>query len=274
MSVFETQRGLVEIRELSTQEDMAAAEKLQRMVWGADIWPHPKEMLIPVQHEGGLLAGAFLTSGEMVGMVFQFPTRDPATAHSQILAVVEDWRGEGIGRRMKWFQRDWCLQRGITCLRWTVDPLRAANAELNFHRLGAMSSTYFPDYYGPMQGIDSGAPSDRLLVEWHLESPRVTRLAQQGPDAPPADSGYPLARPAIAVNGNGVPNLVPEFAGQPVLISVPENFIHLAKADPALALAWRLETRALFLFAFQSGYLISGFTRVNGPAYLLEKETV
>lgn len=271
MTWIETPRGRVEIRELRTIEEMIAAEEIQLAVWGADIIAHPKEMLLPVQHEGGLVAGAFTQAGKMIGLIFQFPTRDPAVGHSQILAVVEEWRGFGIGRRLKWFQRAWCLERGITRLRWTVDPLRAANAELNIRRLGAACSTYLTDYYGPMQGIDAGAPTDRLLVEWELTHPRVCRLAEKDPGTPPPDAGFPQAVLSLQVEGGAPARLHTGFDARPVLVPLPENFIRLAREDPALALIWRLETRTLFLEAFSVGYAITGFTRSCGPAYLLEK---
>ncbi|RPJ43427.1 MAG: GNAT family N-acetyltransferase, partial [Chloroflexi bacterium] len=177
MTRYETLKGSLEIRELSTATEMVAAEQFQLQVWGAEIIPTPKEMLIPIQHEGGLLAGAFTQENEMVALIFGFPTRDPAVMHSHMLGTLEVWRGRGIGVRMKWYQRDWCLERGIRQVRWTVDPLRAANAELNIRHLGATAETYLPDYYGPMQGIDSGAPTDRLLVEWHLNGQRTIARA-------------------------------------------------------------------------------------------------
>jgi chorismate synthase len=269
---FDTSRGVVEIRELRSMAEMIAAEVIQLAVWGAEITPHPKEMLIPVQHEGGLLAGAFDPAGELVGLIFHFPTRDADQVHSQMLAVREEWRGEGIGRQMKWFQRAWCLERGITRVRWTVDPLRAANAELNIRRLGAISATYLPDYYGPMLGIDAGVPTDRLLVEWYLSSEPVSCLAEAV--IPPQDQGYPQVERALMMNGRGPVSQAPSFDGSPVLLALPDNFIHLAKTNPELALAWRTETRALFLQAFHAGYAISGFTRVGGAAYLLRKGAI
>ncbi len=267
MMRFDTDRGTIEIRELRTIEEMVAAERIQLEVWGREITPHPKELLIPVQHEGGLLAGAFDLQGEMVGLIFGFPTRQPNVQHSQMLCTLEAWRGQGIGRALKWFQRQWCLARGITLVRWTVDPLRAANAELNIRRLGATSSTYLPDYYGAMQGIDAGAPTDRLLVEWHLDSQRVCERADQTP----ADTGFPGAVRAFSVvDGRpGVPQ--PGLDCPQILIPLPLDFIQLSKNDARLALAWRLQTRSLFCQLFSRGYRVTSFTRQGGPAYLLEK---
>ncbi len=267
MIVVETSRGAVQIRELRGIAEMLEAESIQRRVWGAEVCPHPKEILIPVQHEGGLLAGAFAPDGTMIGLVFAFPTRDPAVQHSQLLATLEEWRGLGIGARLKWFQRDWCLERGICRVRWTVDPLRAVNAALNILHLGAVCSTYFPDYYGVMQGIDAGAPTDRLLVEWPLLDKRVAERAARRP----ADEGFAGVPYANALDGERPLIVQPQPASDRVLIRIPENFIQLSKISPDLALAWRAQTRALFQDYFGRGFEITGFTWVGGPAYLLEQ---
>lgn len=266
---FVTRKGPVEIRELRSISEMVAAETIQLSIWGPEIIAHPKEIMIPIQHEGGLLAGAFTPAGELVGLIFGFPTRDPRVMHSQILGTLEEWRGLGIGARLKWYQRDWCLAQGITQVRWTVDPLRAANAELNIRHLGGVASTYLPDYYGAMQGIDAGAPTDRLLVDWRLDSPRVVERARQ---APP-DRGFPQAAEANAVETGSASPSRPrlDLAGPQILIRLPENFMQLAKSEPELAMRWRMHTRELLTHYFSSGYAITGFTRLGGPAYLLEQ---
>jgi chorismate synthase len=270
MSFFETKRGRLEIRELRTMDEMSEAEVIQTRVWGADIYPHPKEMLIPVQHEGGLLAGTFTEQGEMIGLLFSFPTRDPKAAHSQMLATLEDWRGLGIGARMKWFQRDWYLDRGINQVRWTVDPLRAANAELNIRHLGGICATYMTDYYGIMQGIDGGTATDRLLVEWQLDS---TRVAQHAKTAP-LDQGFPgitNANPGVG-DEPGEENL--DLSDPQILIRLPGNFIRMTQENPELASQWRMRTRKVFMTYFAKGYQIMAFTRIGGPAYLLSKEPI
>ena len=269
MISFETLRGPVTIRELRGMDEMQEAERVQRRVWGEDVCPHPKEVLIPVQYEGGLLAGAFANTGEMVSLVFAFPTRDPAIQHSQLLATLEDWRGQGIAGRVKWFQRTWCLERGIQRVRWTVDPLRAVNAALNILHLGCVCSTYFPDYYGVMQGIDAGAPTDRLLMEWHLLDERVAARAHSRVE----DAGFADACYANQVQGERPLEARPDLDCPRILARLPENFIYLSKTNPALALEWRMQTRALLQGYFGRGYQISGFTRLGGPAYLLEKQT-
>ncbi len=266
MTLLHTARGTLEIRELSSMAEMTAAEEIQNLVWGPEIIPTPKEMLIPVQHEGGLLAGAFTTEDQMVGLVFSFPTQDPTAHHSQMLATLTAWRGLGIGARLKWFQRDWCLRRGILQVRWTVDPLRAANAQLNIHHLGATAATYLPDYYGVMVGIDAGSPTDRLLVIWDLNHARTVLRAS----GPLPDMGFSDVQAVNAVIQGQPADTRLGIEDLRILLHLPEDFIHLSKEDPAAALAWRLQTRELFLHYFARGYTITGFTRAHGPAYLLE----
>jgi chorismate synthase len=262
--VIDTPKGQVQIRELHSVAEMQAAEEIQLQVWGADIYPHPKEILIPTQHEGGLVAGAF-AGQQMVGMVFGFPTSKPACQHSQILATLPAWRSLGIGAHLKWFQRGWCLDRGIQTVRWTVDPLRAANAVLNIHQLGGLASTYYIDYYGAMQGIDAGVPTDRLLVEWQLDSTRVTeRSIQRLPELPYLD-----AQPTLLVTDDGLSSPLLSLDCSPISIPLPEDFIHLSKTDLPLAQEWRMKTRCLFQHYFSVGYQIVDFTRLGGPAYIL-----
>lgn len=267
MGILQTPRGTLEIRELRSTQEMVAAELIQIRVWGADTFPHPKEILIPMQHVGGLVAGAFTSTGEMVGLLFGFPTRDPLVMHSHLLATLEEWRGCGIGAAMKWYQRDWCLERGIREVHWTVDPLRAANAELNVRRLGGTANTYYLDYYGVMSGIDTGAPSDRLLLIWDLASERVARRASQSP----ADRGFADAPAANRVEDGKMLAEQSDFSAPQTLIRIPDDFVKTARSDPKLAERWRLQTRQLFLDYFAAGYAITEFTRVGGPAYLLTK---
>ena len=88
MTIFRTARGTLEIHEIRSIAEMSAAEEIQSLVWGIDIIPTPKEMLIAVQHEGGFLAGAFNAENRMVSLVFSFPTQDPTAHHSQLLATL------------------------------------------------------------------------------------------------------------------------------------------------------------------------------------------
>jgi predicted GNAT superfamily acetyltransferase len=186
------------IRELSGMAEFRQAERLQKEVWGDGDTPDPADLMMVIQAEGGLIAGAF-HDGRLVGYVFGFPTRDPGIQHSHRLAVVPQMRGLGLGADLKWYQRNWCMARGIMHVRWTFDPLRLTNARLNLNRLGGRSSTYLIDYYGEMGGINTGLPSDRLLVDWRLDDPLVEQRFNGEPPAtmPEEMLLVPTVRPGV-----------------------------------------------------------------------------
>ena len=241
--------GGITVRDLSGMAEFRAAEDLQRAVWGADDPADPGDLMMVIAAEGGLVAGAF-RGDALLGYVFGFPTREPAVQHSHRLAVLPEARGLGLALALKWYQRTWCLARGITQVRWTFDPLRHANANLNIARLGACGVTYFPDYYGPMEGINKGAPSDRLLVEWRLGAPAVMRRAAQGdsPDTPDTDAPDSGLR-----------------------VAIPADFGALLLADPEAANVERRRLRTLLVDAFAAGLGITGYD-ADQRTYLLSAQ--
>jgi predicted GNAT superfamily acetyltransferase len=219
------------LRELAGLAEFRAAEDLQRAVWGPDERVDPYDLMLVIQHEGGLVAGAFDAEG-LVAYVFGFPTREPDVQHSHRLAVHPRGRGGGLGVRLKWFQRSWCLDRGIRLVRWTYDPLRHVNASLNITRLGAEVATYFVDYYGDLPGINAGAPTDRLLADWHLEAPGVVARAR-------GEAPGPVAAAAR--------------------VAIPADFEAMLGADPAAANAERLRVRVEMRDLLARGLVIRGY---------------
>jgi predicted GNAT superfamily acetyltransferase len=196
------------------------AEALQRAVWGEGDKEDPFDLMMVIQKEGGLVAGAF-REGRLLGYVFGFPTRDPEIQYSHRLAVLPEARGLGLGLGLKRYQRLWCLENRIRAVHWTFDPLRLANAVLNIRALGARSSTYHRDYYGEMEGINRGAPSDRLRVDWRLDDPLVERRATGDRDA--ADLGDVSTREIV----------------------IPADFDRLLAHEPEQAIALPGNARAL-----------------------------
>lgn len=230
----------VVIRELAGLAELKATEDLQRAVWGQDDPADNGDLMLAIQHEGGLVAGAF-DGDAMLGFLFAFPSATPGVQHSHRLAVLPQARGLRLGLRLKWFQRDWCLARGVTLVRWTYDPLRAVNAGLNVAALGGRSTTYLPDYYGAMEGINAGLPSDRLLVDWHLDSAGVAARAGNG-----------LA-PAPAVQRR---------------LAIPRDLDALLRQAPAQALAARMQLRAGLTEAFAAGLAVTGFDTEKAEYWL------
>lgn len=223
----------IDYRPLKGISEFKAAEAMQRAVWGEGDKEDPFDLMMVVQNEGGLVGGAFV-DGRLLGYVFGFPTRDPDVQYSHRLAVLPEARGLGLGAGLKRYQRRWCLDNGIRRIRWTYDPLRRTNAALNIRVLGAEASTYYRDFYGDMAGINEGAPSDRLRVDWMLDDPHVERRM--------AGNREPIA-----------------LAGDIRQITIPDGFETAMQQDPERATALRLASRTEFETAFAEGFVIRDF---------------
>ena len=231
----------VTFRELASLDELKLAEDVQRQVWGDDDMPDNADLMLAIQHEGGLVAGAF-RDAQMLGFLFAFPSATPGVQHSHRLAVLAQARGLRLGVRLKWYQREWCLARGITRVRWTYDPLRAVNAGLNVASLGGVSDTYLNDYYGVMAGINAGLPSDRIMLDWHLDSEGVAARAE---GRTPAVTTHALTPPAATAPARVVP--------------IPRDIDALLRDDPAGALQARMDLRAALTDGFAQGLRITGF---------------
>jgi predicted GNAT superfamily acetyltransferase len=177
----------IRISPLTSFEHFDRCATVQQEIWGyGDGDVVSRRLFTVVSHIGGQVLGAF-DGDTIVGFAFSLPGyRDGhAYLHSHILAVLPDYRNAGIGRRLKFAQRDDAITRGFDLMEWTFDPLEIKNAHLNIARLGAIVRRYEPDCYGPSTSpLQGGLPTDRLYAEWWLRSPRVVSLLRG--EAPPA----------------------------------------------------------------------------------------
>jgi chorismate synthase len=252
-----------ELRELHSVEEFSTLIELEERIWGAGNGMN-RDLLTAMVHVGALAAGAFL-NGEMVAILFGITTRDANVQHSHGLGVLEQYRRYGLGAKLKWFQRDWCLAHGIDRVQWTYDPLRVANAHLNLHKLGASVETHYHNYYGEMSGINAGAPSDRLLADWDLNAPNVTALAGGG-----SPRAFPNAQ-ATNVVEHSKPTAVHLNLEQAQLsFTVPDDFPAMQTENPALALEWRDHSRAVLDHYLARGYRLTNFD-AQSKQYLLER---
>ncbi len=221
-----------------------------------------------VQRNGGVVLGAFAPSGDLAGFAFGFlGMRDGRLRLcSHQLAVLPQHRGQGLGQRLKWAQREAAMAQGVELVTWTFDPLEARNAHVNLHRLGAVARHYSRDHYGAMEdALNAGLPTDRFEVEWRLRDRRVTeRLAAAPPEHRAEEARRSGSVMLVEAHGRerGYPEpLLVEKAepGRPALIGIPSNFQDLKRADRSLAAAWRTVTRSAFEAALGSGLVGTDF---------------
>ncbi len=164
----------MQIRPLTRFEELTAAVDLQRDVWGyGDADVDSRAILVIASRYVGHVLGAF-DREKLVGFALSFHTPDAARMHSHRVGVLPGYQNKGVGRSLKLAQREVSLSRGVKILQWTFDPLQPRNAYFNLIALGGIARTYIPDFYGVTSSpLHGGLPTDRLLIEWELESPRV-----------------------------------------------------------------------------------------------------
>jgi predicted GNAT superfamily acetyltransferase len=193
-SIGITTSGAITIRKCEALEEMQACVALQKEVWkfaNADLIP--VRMFVTAAKIGGQIIGAFIQRNDggndenpLLGFAFAIPgfRNGHCYLHSQMLAVRQQYRNGGLGRRMKLYQREDALARGFELMEWTFDPLEIKNAYLNIEKLGAIARRYSVNQYGitssPLQG---GLPSDRLVAEWWMKSKRVEAVLTDTPRA-------------------------------------------------------------------------------------------
>jgi predicted GNAT superfamily acetyltransferase len=264
----------VAVRELHELDELREACRLFDEIWrrAAGDPALTPELARALAHAGNYVAGA--VAGErLVGASVGFHA-DPVgqALHSHITGVAAGVQGGSVGYALKLHQRAWALARGITRVVWTFDPLVARNAWFNLTKLGAVPTAYLPDFYGPMRdAINAGDASDRLLVEWRLDSERVA-AACAGSGRAPDLAALRAAGAAVALDQDERGRPVPGGAAPdaPVaLVRVPREVERLRGSDPALARRWRRAVREALGGRMAAGASVTGFARAG--VYLLER---
>src|SRR6266852_5886074 len=237
--------GIV-VRKCCALEEFHACVRLQQEIWDEeDLEIEPSTMFVVASLTGGQVLGAF--DGEkLVGftMAVVGVRRGAVYLHSHQTGVGAGYRDRGIGRMLKLFQREEALARGIRLVEWTFDPLELKNAHFNLNRLGAICRRYIPDLYGVTTSpLHRGLPTDRLVAEWWLDSPRVIASIQ---------------------------NLAPSAATAPAASEVPAELEQWKQNDAPRVQAVQTRVREEFTKMFAREYAaIAVRTEEKGQAYLL-----
>ncbi|MFW2514066.1 GNAT family N-acetyltransferase [Demequina sp. SO4-13] len=254
-------RAGVTVRPLATAE-MGDAASLLAAIWGTATIEPP--LMVALAHTGAYVAGAF--EGErLVGVcVGYFSTPLGEALHSHVAGVDPAAGRRGIGLALKLHQRAWCLERGLTRITWTFDPLVSRNASFNINRLGVAIAEYLVDFYGQMSdGVNAGQGSDRLLASWPLDRDLPEAAAQAS-----ADEAEPRASALLSIAEDGQPHPhVPDPSAQYLSVAVPPDIEALRRADPHGAARWRGAVRGALAPLIEGGRSVAGF---HDHRYLLE----
>jgi predicted GNAT superfamily acetyltransferase len=221
-------------------------------VWARDDGkePLPPELAWVFAHSGNYVSVARI-DGQVIGAAIGFRGSDDEgpLLHSHIAGVVPNRQGSSVGYALKQHQRSWALAEGLDRITWTFDPLVARNAYFNVVKLGARLTSYYVDFYGPMDdGINTGDETDRCLATWRLTDPAAVSAAAG--EFAPADAAVFRAAGAAEVLRSDIR-----------LLRVPDDVVALRRIRPELAREWRLALREALTAAFADGLEVVGVSR-------------
>lgn len=266
-------RSGVVVRPLAELADLAGVIEVVNGIWkpGTGEPLLTVELLRALSHAGNYVVGAF-DGAEMIGGCVGFLARTPDVAlHSHIAGVSSAARGRSVGFALKLHQRAWALERGLTHVTWTADPLVRRNAYFNLVKLGARPVEYLVDFYGDIDdAINAGQGTDRILLRWDLTSRAVTAASQGGRRAAGADR-LRHAVPVLLESESGQPRPIPDDGdARAVLVGVPADIESMRGRDHALARAWRMAVRTVLGDLMNSGATVTGFAAPGW--YVVERD--
>jgi len=222
----------IDIRPLTSLDEVFTASALFAEVWGGDRDPMPAALMRALAHSGNYVVGLFDRERMIGASVAFFAAPATRSMHSHVTGVLPEYQSQGLGRALKQHQRSWALARDVGHITWTYDPLVARNAHVNLTVLGARATEYLVNQYGAMyDGVNLGGDSDRLLVSWALASPPV---------ATPTDERV------VAV------------------VEIPADIETLRREAPDDAAAWRMRVREQFAALLADGLVVGGFDTARG----------
>jgi len=220
------------VRPLHSLDEFERCVQIALEVWGEnDLDTEPFTTYVIADVTGGQVLGAF-DGNTMVGFTKAYIGLHGQAPylHSHMTGVLPFHRDRRVGRSLKLFQREDALRRGIRLVEWTFDPLETKNAHFNINRLGAICRRYIPNFYGITSSpLHRGIPTDRLLVEWHLDTKRVI----------------------AAIN-----DLTPEPRECPAHVHLPTELEDWKANDPDRVIEVQARIRAEFTDWFSKGYAV------------------
>lgn len=251
----------VQMRAVTSHEGFAEVRALFDATWAGEP-TNPTvtvELLRALSKAGAYVVGAYdgdVLVGATVGF---FGSPDERVLHSHVTGVSAAMRGRKVGLALKLFQRVWALERGITSIMWTFDPLVRRNARFNIGKLGARPVEYLPNFYGSMHDqINRDGESDRLLVKWDLTAASRSAAEETVQGAHDALLTTPGEWPAPLVTDANV-----------LLIATPADIEAIRANDEELGIAWRIALREALGERMRAGGVVVGFDRLG--RYIVDK---
>ncbi|WP_306453958.1 GNAT family N-acetyltransferase [Bacillus sp. FJAT-45350] len=250
---------MITFKNITTIPELEQVQRLEEEVW--EMAPVPIHQTLTAIKNGGIMIGAYVND-YLIGFNYSFPGFENGKTYlcSHMMGIQPQYQGRGIGRQLKLKQRNIALKQGYSKITWTYDPLESVNGYLNLTKLRGIGAVYIENCYGELNdSLNKGLPTDRFKVEWFIGSGHV-EMEQPWLDEFTYSNDHSLFDNEITSEG------LPKLREKEVVqleendhwwVPLPEKFQHIKKADPSLALDWRLKTRKAFQALLRAGFVAS-----------------
>ena len=142
-----------------------------------------------------------------------------------------------------------------------------------------MAERYLVNYYGPMRdALNQGMGSDRLEVDWWINSPEVEQRMRGVFPSSPLVKPFSFVLLGTQPKGYPLPGKIRlGLTTSPVFLEIPPNIQALRDMRISAVKKWRIATRKLFLHYFSRGYQVVDFLKMpykgkNRYFYVLKKK--
>ena len=285
------------IRSLNAYDKIQTIKPLQRATWGKDEAGGlvPAQMLIHLVRYGGHVLAAYYQD-QLAGFIIGYLGMQSGQVimASKRMVVKPSFRNLGIATQLKLAQRELAIEQEVPLITWTFTPTLSLNAHFNLNKLGGISRKYDVNVYGTDTPLSVMGSSDRLIVEYWVNSERVRDRAIQ----PFTSNEHALSlsecpyilNPSIVTNQMWrLPGSIVESkesngeincrSNTRVLIELPFNFDEILESDAEAAKAWQTQLRELLLkWLNMRGFIITELKHGKFPGesakrafYVLER---
>lgn len=272
------------IRPIKNAADGRHIEHIAMAAWGSDgLDAIPGHLSLTVAKENGGVVLLCFDGERPIGFCWGFwaynETDRSWKCASHQAGVIPDYKGKGIGEKIKWAQREYVQKKGFNLMTWTFDPLQTINGSLNIRKLGAVCNTYYENLYGELDDeLNRGIPTDRFSASWWLQSNWVEQHADRSFQRESIEAL--TATDDIFLNQvdliSDIPHIIYKdhaalLAQQPkrLICHVPRDYHGVKRYDMQLAIDWRMHSRTLFQDAFAAGYSVVDLLRAQHVCYYL-----
>lgn len=258
------------------------AKNLQSRVWNVEdpTFLYPADLYHP---ESGLATRLVATKGnKVIGFLLGFfgegrqwygsrsGFHSGIWIESQLMGIENEFRKNGVATQLKFLQRENAIKEGIKVIHWTVDPLQAGNANLNFNALGGVAVRHYRNYYVFRNELNKVSAS-RIGISWILNSDRVKNYAE-------GKRRYCNYKELVHSSGTEVVHPVgtgrfqkdiPDFnnwntESDTLLVEIPTDWNSIQSSNISLAEKWRDQTDSIFSKVLDKSnplYAITGITK-------------